>query len=153
MKNTFTTVPVLMVFFNRSKPLEQVFEAVRKAKPKILFLAQDGAREGNKSDEENVIKCREVVKNVDWDCEVYTDFSNVNLGCGRRMSSAITWAFEKVDRLMILEDDCVPGQSFFPFAEGTSYPRSRRSITIRSKPMEKPTAGTVSFKNFPIRLS
>lgn len=117
MKDTFTTVPVLMVFFNRSKPLEQVFEAVRKAKPKILFLAQDGAREGNKSDEENVIKCREVVKNVDWDCEVYTDFSNVNLGCGRRMSSAITWAFEKVDRLMILEDDCVPGQSFFPFAE------------------------------------
>lgn len=114
---TFSTVPVLMVFFNRSKPLEQVFEAVRKAKPKILFLAQDGAREGNKSDEENVIKCREVVKNVDWDCEVYTDFSNVNLGCGRRVSSAITWAFEKVDRLMILEDDCVPAQSFFPFAE------------------------------------
>lgn len=119
MENNCITsnVPVLMVFFNRSKPLEKVFEAVREAKPKILFLAQDGAREGNIKDKEGISACREVVKNIDWECDVYTDFSDVNLGCGRRVSSAITWAFEKVDRLIILEDDCVPDISFFPFAD------------------------------------
>ena len=113
----YSNVPVLMVFFNRSKPLEKVFESVRNAKPKILFLAQDGAREGNKNDKKGIEECREVVKNIDWDCEVHTDFSEVNLGCGKRMSSAITWAFESVDRLIILEDDCVPDKAFFPFAD------------------------------------
>lgn len=110
-------VPVLMVFFNRSEPLKQVFEAVRRARPKILFLAQDGARSSNQNDLKNIELCREVVKDIDWDCEVHTNYSSENLGCGKRMSSAISWAFEYVDRLMILEDDCVPGQDFFPFCE------------------------------------
>ncbi len=117
MEKSISNVPVLMVFFNRSEPLKLVFEAVRKAKPKKLFLAQDGARVGNANDAKNVEACREVVKNIDWDCEVYTNYSDVNLGCGGRMSSAITWAFEHVDRLMILEDDCVPSQDFFPLCE------------------------------------
>ena len=115
--NNGTNVPVLMVFFNRSEPLKKVFEAVRNARPKKLFLAQDGARENNQNDIKNVEACREVVKNIDWDCEIYTDYSEVNLGCGKRMSSAITWAFKYVDRLMILEDDCVPNNSFFKFTE------------------------------------
>ena len=112
-----TNVPVLMVFFNRPEPLKKVFEAVRKAKPSVLFIAQDGARYGNTSDEENIKKCRDVVANIDWECEVRYNYSVENLGCGGRMSSAITWAFEYVDRLMILEDDCVPGQAFFSFCE------------------------------------
>lgn len=112
-----SNVPVLMVFFNRPEPLREVFEAVRKAKPAKLFLAQDGARKGNLADSDKVAQCREVVQNIDWECEVFTDYSESNLGCGKRMSSAISWAFEKVDRLMILEDDCVPAASFFPFCE------------------------------------
>ena len=117
MNKNYTDVPVLMVFFNRSEPLKQVFEAVKAAKPSKLFLAQDGAREGNLTDAENIEKCRQVVSDIDWDCEVFYNYSDVNLGCGRRMSSAISWAFESVDRLMILEDDCVPGEAFFPFCE------------------------------------
>lgn len=112
-----SNVPVLIVFFNRSEPLREVFEAVRKAKPVKLFLAQDGARKGNSKDAEKVAACREVVQNIDWECEVFTDYSESNLGCGKRMSSAISWAFEQVDRLMILEDDCVPAADFFPFCE------------------------------------
>ena len=112
-----TNVPVLINFFNRPEPLAKVFESVRKAKPAVLFLSQDGAREGNANDEKNVEKCRECVSNIDWDCKVYYNYSDKNLGCGRRMSSAITWAFSYVDRLIILEDDCVPSESFFPFCE------------------------------------
>lgn len=117
MKKGYTEVPVLMVFFNRAAPLKQVFEAVRAAKPSKLFLAQDGAREGNNSDPEEINKCRQIVSEIDWDCEVFYNYSDINLGCGKRMSSAISWAFESVDRLMILEDDCVPGEDFFPFCE------------------------------------
>lgn len=117
MKQYCTSVPVLINFFNRAEPLKLVFKSVRKARPKILFLSQDGPRKDNSSDEENIRKCREIVKNVDWDCQVFYNYAKENMGCGLRMSSAISWAFEYVDRLMILEDDCVPGYDFFPFCE------------------------------------
>lgn len=118
MSNPYkSTVPVMMVFFNRPEPLKQVFEAVRRARPQKLFLVQDGARENRPGDAENILKCREVVSQVDWECEVHTNYSEENLGCGMRIYSGISWCFEQVDRLMILEDDCVPAQDFFPFCE------------------------------------
>jgi len=38
-----------------------------------------------------------------------------NLGCGLGPSTAISWAFENEDSLIILEDDCVPSMSFYPY--------------------------------------
>jgi hypothetical protein len=43
------------------------------------------------------------------------DYSDTNLGCARRVSSGITWVFSQVEEAIILEDDCVPEASFFPF--------------------------------------
>ena len=108
-------LPVLLIFFARPNTLKEVFKEVKKAKPSKLFLACDGPREGNPTDCENVNKCIEIVKDIDWECEVYRNYSNVNLGCGKGPSSAISWAFEYVDHLVILEDDCVPNQTLFPF--------------------------------------
>ena len=112
-----TDVPVFMIFFNRPDTLAEVFEAVKQAKPSKLFLACDGSRKGNKNDEEAVRLCKEVVSDITWECEVYQNYSEENLGCGMRMYSGIKWAFETVDRLIILEDDCVPAQDFFPFCK------------------------------------
>lgn len=110
-------VPVAIIFFNRPACLKKVFEAVSKARPSKLFLIQDGARVNRPADEENVKKCREIVENITWECEVKRIYSDVNLGCGGRMSSGITEAFKTVDRLIILEDDCVPCESMFAFCE------------------------------------
>lgn len=108
-------VPVYLNFFNRPDTFELVFEAVRRAKPSKLFLACDGPRTDRPDDVLNTKKCQEIASKVDWECEVYKNYSQVNLRCGMRMFSGITWAFEYVDRLIILEDDCVPNESFFPF--------------------------------------
>lgn len=110
-------VPVYMNFFNRPDTLAYVFDAVRQARPSKLFLACDGPRKERIDDVKNVELCKKVVSNIDWECEVYTNYSEENLGCGMRMYSGISWAFEYVDRLIILEDDCVPSQDFFPFCE------------------------------------
>lgn len=106
---------VAIIFFNRPDTLEQVFAAVRDEKPKKLFLIQDGPRDGNLSDVENVAKCRKVVENVDWDCEVIRDYSDVNLGCGMRVYTGVTNAFKTEDRLIIIEDDIVTTPDFFRF--------------------------------------
>lgn len=114
MKNNLA---ILLIFFARPNTLSEVFEAVRKAKPSKLFLACDGPREGNSNDAKMIEECKKIVQNVDWDCEVHTKYSEENLGCGQGPSSAISWAFEFVDKLVILEDDCVPDESFFPYME------------------------------------
>lgn len=115
MKNYLNDLGVAIIFFNRPEPLKKVFEAIKLNKPKKLFLIQDGAREGNLKDLSKVLLCREIVENVDWECEVYKNYSDINLSCDNRVFTGISWAFEYVDKLVIFEDDCVPSQSFIPF--------------------------------------
>lgn len=118
MKQPFKTdVAVLILFFNRPNMLAQVFEQVRKARPSRLYLFQDGAREGRPDDIENVKKCREVVSNIDWECEVHTNYQEKNNGCDPSEYLAQKWMFETEEMGIILEDDDVPSLSFFPFCK------------------------------------
>ncbi len=107
--------PVLLLVFNRPDPTRRVFEAIRQAKPKRLFVAADGPRPHRPDDVPLCAQVRELVSRVDWDCQVHTLFREENLGCGRAVSGAITWFFERVEEGIILEDDTVPGASFFPY--------------------------------------
>ncbi len=117
MRKSNIDVPVALIFFNRPEQFARVFNAVKEAAPSRLFLIQDGARENNENDAINIQKCREVLKGIDWECEVNEDFSEENLGCGKRIFTGLSKCFQKVDRLIILEDDCLPSQSFFPFCK------------------------------------
>ena len=114
-RQTEIVAPILLIVFNRPDTTLQVFNAIRKARPKKLYVSADAPRNGNITDQINCKKVRELVKNVDWECEVNYRFLEENLGCGYGPESAITWAFENEDRLIILEDDCVPSIPFFDF--------------------------------------
>ncbi len=106
--------PILFLTFNRPDLTQRVFDEIKKAQPKQLFWVSDGARNEEKK---LVQKTREIIKQIDWNCEVKTNFSDKNLGCKIRVSSGIDWFFENVEQGIILEDDCLPSQSFFPFCE------------------------------------
>jgi hypothetical protein len=109
--------PVLLIVFNRPDTTQHVFNAIRSAKPKKLYVSSDGPRSDYARDNENNDKVKQIVKNVDWDCEVKYRFLESNLGCGLGPATAISWAFENEDALIILEDDCVPAQPFFEYCE------------------------------------
>jgi hypothetical protein len=111
-------VPVLFLIFNRFDTTKKVFEAIRQAKPYHLYVASDGPRDNRTGENEKVENIRRyVLDNIDWQCEVKTLFREKNLGCGKAVSGAITWFFEQEEMGIILEDDCLPMQSFFPFCE------------------------------------
>ncbi len=112
-----TSVPVLFLVFNRPENTLEVFAKIRLAKPSQLFIAADGPRPDNLSDIEKCAAVREIIIQVDWDCEVHTLFRDSNLGCKLAVSSAIDWFFEHVEEGIILEDDCVPDLTFFGFCE------------------------------------
>ncbi len=112
-------IPVLMITFNRPHYARQVFDKVKQIKPKQLFIFSDAPRTGKMGEGEKVNECRAIFSktNFDWDCELHTYFADANMGCGPGVKTAITWAFEKVEKLIILEDDCVPDLSFFTYAQ------------------------------------
>ncbi|WP_099240153.1 hemolytic protein HlpA-like protein [Synechococcus sp. BDU 130192] len=107
--------PVVFIIFNRPDLTQIVFNEIRKAQPKQLFVIADGPR--TPEEQEKCQAARDVIKQVDWDCEVFCNYSDMNLGCRERVSSGITWVFEQVEEAIILEDDCVPAPSFFSFCE------------------------------------
>jgi hypothetical protein len=108
-------VPVLFIIFNRQNETSKVFEQIRKAAPKKLFIAADGPRLSHSNDIDKCELTRLACSNIDWDCEVFTKFENNNQGCKLAVSSAISWFFESVEAGIILEDDCFPSLSFFSF--------------------------------------
>jgi hypothetical protein len=111
------TTPVAFIVFNRPDTTERVFAAIAAAKPPKLLVIGDGARTGRPAEAEAVAAARSVIDRVDWDCEVLTNLSPVNLGCKQRVSSGLTWVFEQVPEAIVLEDDCLPDPSFFRFCQ------------------------------------
>lgn len=110
-------IAVLCIFFARPEQFAKSFETVRKAKPRVLLLWQDGPREGRPDDIENIQKCREIAENIDWECEVHKNYHDKNMGCDPSTHLSHKWAFSIVDKCIILEDDVVPSSSFFPFCK------------------------------------
>jgi hypothetical protein len=116
-KESKIDVPVLLIFFVRSEPLFKVFEQIKLARPSKLYLYQDGARNNIPNDFENVLKCRKIVEDIDWECEVFYKYQEKNFGCDPSEFIAQRWMFEKEEYGIVLEDDDVPSQSFFPFCK------------------------------------
>jgi hypothetical protein len=110
-----TTEPVLVIAFNRPDHLSVLLDRLRQVQPGRVFLAVDGPRPDRPEEAERVRAVHSLASAIDWDCEVQTLFQESNLGCGRGVSTAISWFFEHVERGIILEDDIIPDPSFFPF--------------------------------------
>jgi len=115
--NLLFDTPILFLIFNRPDTTQKVFNQIKLIKPKYLFVSADGVRINNPEDLILCKEARDVNSCIDWDCDIKTLFQVVNLGCGKAVSEAITWFFEQVEYGIILEDDCMPDLSFFPFCE------------------------------------
>lgn len=110
-------VPVLLTFFVRYETFEKVFESVRRAKPRVLLLWQDGPRENRPDDIEGIQRCRQIAENIDWECEVHKNYQEKNLGCDPSTFLAQKWAFSIVDKCIIMEDDRIPCDSFYLYCK------------------------------------
>jgi hypothetical protein len=129
--------PILFLIFNRPDTTAKVFERIRQIKPTKLYVAADAARDGRPDEALRCAEARAIINKIDWDCELRTLYRDKNLGCKTAVSEAITWFFEQEEYGVILEDDCLPDLSFFPFCE---------ELLIRYKDDER--IGHISGQNF-----
>ena len=139
MDNYKLNSPIALIIFKRPDTTKQVFEAIRQAKPSKLFVIADGPRSDRPGEAEKCAAARAVIDRVDWDCEVIKNYSEINLGCGKRVASGLDWVFEQVEEAIILEDDCLPDPSFFQFCEELleKYRYHHRICTISAQGFAK----------------
>ena len=116
-KSSGMRTPVVFIIFNRADTARRVLAAIRQARPSRLFVIADGPRPHRTGEEQRCLEARAVITEIDWECEVTTDFSDVNLGCRKRISSGLDRVFATVEEAIILEDDCLPEPSFFGYCE------------------------------------
>ena len=107
--------PVALFIFNRPENVMKVMESIRAYAPDHLLIIADGPRPDKENEKELCENTRNAALNINWDCKVQTLFSDVNLGCKQRIVSGLDWVFGKFEEAIILEDDCVPDESFFPY--------------------------------------
>ena len=110
-------VPVIFIVFNRPCTTRLVFDRIAAIRPAKLLLVADGPRGDRPGEEELCREVRAIVSAADWPCEVLSNMSPTNLGCGERVITGLDWAFSLVTEAVILEDDCLPDPSFFLFCE------------------------------------
>ncbi len=116
MLEQFST-PIAFIIFNRPQTTQKVFEKIRAIQPKQLLVIADGPRVNYLDDAERCHITRNIIEQVDWDCEVIKNYSEVNLGCAKRIATGLNWVFELTEAAIILEDDCLPHNTFFIFCQ------------------------------------
>ena len=145
--------PVALLLFRRPEMTAEVFSAIREARPPKLFLIADGPRPGNEEDERGCEQAQAVVERVDWNCEVVRDFADENLGLKRRIPSGLDRVFSEAEEAIVLEDDCLPHPSFFPYCEELleRYRDDERIVHITgSQLLRSPPAGaSYHFSRYP----
>lgn len=110
--------PVLLVAFNRPEETRRVLSRILEQCPRRLYVAVDGPRSDRMdSDLRNIRQVRNLVMDAAGETDLRVRFLDENHGCRVSVSSAITWALSQEEELIILEDDCLPSDSFFSFCE------------------------------------
>jgi hypothetical protein len=112
-----TRTPVVFVIFKRPDTTQRVFEAIRQAKPRTLFVIADAPRPQRLGEAEKCAATKAVLDGVDWDCQVIKRYAETNLGCAQSVAGGLDWVFSQVEEAIILEDDCLPHPSFFRFCD------------------------------------
>jgi hypothetical protein len=112
---TFKT-PIVLFVYNRPHLAQQVLETLRWVNPSHILLVADGPK---KDDPVDRMKCEEVLHllkcTLNTPAHVEWNVSPINMGCRKRFTTGLAWAFDRVEEAIILEDDCVPHPSFFRF--------------------------------------
>ena len=104
-----------MLSFNRPEKTRSVLQRIREAAPPRIYAHCDGPRAQVPADAEKVLAVQQVIQEESAGIELHTFFRTENAGLRTGISGAVSWFFEQEPYGIILEDDCLPDPTMFPF--------------------------------------
>jgi hypothetical protein len=110
---TFKT-PILILCYNRPDKLKKLLNILSIVKPQRVYFNCDGPKNNN-DDKKNIQKVKQIIKNYESDCLVFSKFHPSNLGCKSSVQSGLDFFFKHEKMGIILEDDCIPNLFFFKY--------------------------------------
>ena len=110
-------VPIVWCVYNRPDFTRQTFAVLRSVKPMRLLIVADGPNAEKPDDRIRCDEVQRIIQAIDWEVNVDINLAPANLGCRKRIQTGLTWAFDQVNEAIVIEDDCIPDPSFFPFCE------------------------------------
>ena len=124
--------PVLFHIWNRIDVVKRVLKEIKKTKPSKLYLSSDGPR--NLKDKEKILKIRKyIIGKIKWKRKLIKIYYKKNLGPKYALVSSINKIFKKEKKLIILDHDCLPDNSFFRFCdELLEYYKHKKQIKLIS---------------------
>lgn len=107
-------IATLLFTYNRPYHTGKVLEGLKKNEilPSKLIIFQDGMNES--TDISDWKKVGQIIQEIEW-CNTEVHITHINKGLAESIISGVTYALEKYDAVIVLEDDCVPHRKFMPY--------------------------------------
>lgn len=106
------TTPVILVCYNRPHHTAEMLKALEVHNIQNLIIFADAPK--SDKDVEGVRATRKLLEGIRWTHPEIV-FQTENQGLAKSIVSSANYAFSLHDRLVLLEDDCVPQRHFFDF--------------------------------------
>ena len=105
---------IALFVYNRPKHTQKVLKGLWRNNISKLYIFSDGFKD--EKDRDSVEKVRNLVDSIDW-CETEIIKSKENKRLANSIVYGVNYVLEKHTRIIVLEDDCIPSDSFIAFME------------------------------------
>ena len=107
--------PLVLFTFNRPDNLQLQLDAIRDFYFEKIYFISDGPNSQN--DISGISECRAKIRKIDNYKELVLFENSENWGCKRNFLSNLERIFQNEEKIIVLEDDCIPLPTFFQFCE------------------------------------
>jgi hypothetical protein len=127
------TTPIVLIVYNRPDFTKVALDRIAASNPGPVLIISDGPRAEKVGDEVLVNQTREICNQRHWSFPISLNAAEHNMGLRNRILTGLDWVFENHQAAIILEDDCAPDPTFFPFIEDAlDFHRGSKNIGIVS---------------------
>ncbi len=110
--------PILILAYNRVDKLQKLISSIsNEFTSRIIHISVDGPLKNKPEDVQKVAAVRNYVESLRNRHNLRVLLHEDNLGCKQGVIRGINWFFENSESGIILEDDCIPDNSFFSFCD------------------------------------
>lgn len=148
-------IPVLLLLFRRPDTTRRILDRLRLLRPSHLVVVADGPRSDVPDEGKLCLAARRELALIDWPCKVERLFSATNLGIAASLDLGMRHVFRSHERVIVLEDDCLPDPSFFSFCAALleRYADMERVMAIAGSNLGvdiRPEGGSYAFSRYQV---